>query len=250
MHRAQAVADLALKGLAAATVSSKALGAAEASSLKSAVDQDARDAIYSGALTIAEAIQGLDRHLYTWATVKLYYSVFYFARAALALQGTCVFYVNSTPYSWLAAPGEVPKKRAGNTHKVVLDVFRMQLSTHVLLSQPIGVDEPHTWLMSKREAANYRIARFREPDAPDHFKFVERHGVRQPVRDYLADNGHLFTFDPDHAMLSFPIAAMRDALSLLKQGGSGLSQDDSMFIAGLCRDRTGPVPEFRKLLLT
>ena len=59
----------------------------EATTLAASLRDDARDAIYSGVLSIAEAIQGLDRQLYSWTTVKLYYSVCYFARAALGLHG-------------------------------------------------------------------------------------------------------------------------------------------------------------------
>ena len=250
MHRAQSVADQSLKGVTASAIGSKPLTSAEASALSAALVQDARDAIYSGALTIAEAVQGLHRRQFTWATVKLYYSVFYLARATLALSGTCIFYVNKTPYTWISAAGDAPKKRSGTTHKVVLDAFKTHLPGHVLVSQPIGVDDPYEWLAARREAANYKLARFSEPDAPAHFKIVEKHGVRQPLRDYLADDVHLFTFDPDHAMLSLPVAAIKAVLVLLRQStGAGLSVDDCAFVARQCFDRAGPVPEFRKLLL-
>ena len=250
MHRAQAVADQALKGLAANAIASRPLSSAEAGTLRASLVLDAQDAIYSGALTIAEAVQGLHRRQFTWATVKLYYSVFYLARATLALQGACVFYVNRTPYMWISSAGEMPAKRSGTTHKVVLDTFRTRLPNHVLVSQPIGVDDPHEWLMARREAVNYKIARFSEPSAPAHFEIVDRHGVRQPVRDYLGDSSHVFTFDPDHAMLSFPIASIKDALELLRQAtGNGLPADDCAFISSQCFDKAGPLPEFRKLLV-
>jgi hypothetical protein len=248
VYLVQGVADTVLAGLKGSAATSRALSTQEAASLRAAMEQDANDAIYSGALTIAEAVHGLERRLYTWATVKLYYSVFYLARAALGLNGTCIFYIDRTPYTWESSAGATPRKRAGNTHKAVLDVFASQLSRHVLLSQPIGQQAAHEWLMSRRESANYKMARFSEPDAPNHFKFVERRGVRQPLRDYLADSVHLYTFDPDHAMLSFPVAALKDCLALLKAGGGALPAADAKLLANYCRDRAGPVPEFRKLL--
>lgn len=249
MHRAQAAADQVLKGLATNAIASRRLSSAEAIGLRASLLLDARDAIYSGALTLAEAVQGLDRRQFTWATVKLYYSVFYLARAALGLHGTCVLYVNRTPYTWISNAGETPAKRSGTTHKVVLDAFKTHLPNHVLVSQPIGVDEPHKWLMGKREAVNYKTARFSDPMAPAHFEIVDRHGVRQPLRDYLGDTAHLFTFDADHAMLSFPVAALRDVLlQLMGATGSGLLTDECSFIARQCYDKAGPLPEFRKLL--
>lgn len=211
--------------------------------------QDAKDAIFSGALTIAEAVQALDRRQFTWSTVKLYYSVFYLMRSTLALNGTCIVYSNKTPYTWTCSAGEMPKKRSGTTHKAALDGFKTHLPNHVLISQTIGLDHPLDWLMARREAANYKLLRFTEPDAPEHFKIVERFGTRRSVRDYIADQGHVFTFDPDHAMLSFPIAAMKEVLTTLSRvTGSGLASADSSFIARQCYDRTGPFPDFRTLL--
>jgi hypothetical protein len=96
---------------------------AEAFQLRSALVEDARDAIYSGVLTIGEAAQGLDRRLFTWATVKLYYSVFYLTRAMLGVNGIALFYVNGKPYVWTAKAGALPVKSSGTTHAAVLKAF-------------------------------------------------------------------------------------------------------------------------------
>jgi hypothetical protein len=251
MHRAQCVADRVLAGVAPRTISSLSLTAGEAAALSASLHDDARDCIYSGALSIAEAIQGLDRALFSWATVKLYYSVFYLARAALGLQGVAVVYSGRTPYTWVATAGQIPSKRSGTSHKVVLDAFAHFRNSSVLLSQQIGAENPFDWLTSKREFANYKQPKFCDPDAPYHFKFIAQHGVRQPVRDYVADDSHLFTFDPDHAMLAFPIATLKVLLSDLKVSNVGrLGQSDANFLASQVFDRAGPLPDLRRLLLS
>ena len=102
MHRAQGVAGRVLASVASGGISAPALSANDAAAFAAALQDDARDAIYSGALSITEAIQGLDRQLYSWTTVKLYYSVFYLARASLALHGVGVVYQDRTPYTWVA----------------------------------------------------------------------------------------------------------------------------------------------------
>ncbi len=219
--------------------------------LAASLHDDARDAIYSGVLSIAEAIQGLDRQLFSWTTVKLYYSVFYLARAALALNGIGIIYPDKTPYAWIAAAGNTPTKRAGTTHKAVLDAFRLYRKGSVLVSQQIGTEDPFAWLMSKRESVNYKVPKFCEPSAPSHFKFIEQHGVRRLVGDYVADDSHLFTFDPDHAMLAFPIAGLKLLLNDLKaSGGARLLPQDARFLASQFFDNNGPLPEFRKMLLS
>jgi hypothetical protein len=251
MHHAQDVANRLLTGIALSNVSSRALTSAEARTLTASLHDDARDAIYSGALSIAEAIQGIDRKLYTWATVKLYYSVFYLARASLGLHGTGIIYHNKSPYVWAAIAGETPTKRAGTTHKAALNTFKQYRSSSALLSQQIGAEDPFNWLMARRESANYRDAKFCDPGAPSHFKFVENHGVRRLVNDYVADDTHLFTFDPDHAMLAFPIAALKLLQSELEKSPIGkMSQVDSEYLASQAFDIKGPIAELRKLLLT
>lgn len=125
------------------------------------------------------------------------------------------------------------------------------MSGSLLLSQTIGADEPFGWLMAKREAANYKTARFSEPSPPTHFVNVERHGVRRLVGNYVADDTHLFTFDPDHAMLAFPIETMKLALDALRNAGAaGLVPSDAAFLSSQCFDRAGPIAEFRRLIVT
>lgn len=252
MHRAQGVANQLLAGLGAGGISSRALTTGEAAILAASLHDDARDAIYSAALSIAEALQGLDRRLYSWTTVKLYYSVFYLARASLGLHGVGVIYPDKgTPYTWAAVAGQTPIKRSGTTHKAVLDAFKLYRNNSILVSQQIGADEPFTWMVARRESVNYKVPKFCEPGAPSHFKFIERHGVRRLVGDYVSDDIHLFTFDPDHAMLAYPIAGLKLLLGDLKASGAALlSAEDAAYLASQVFDRTGPLPELRKLLLS
>ena len=219
--------------------------------MRAALVDDARDAIYSGVLTIAEAAQGLDRRLFTWATVKLYYSVFYLIRALLGIQRIGLIYVGRTPYVWNAAAGDRPDKRSGTTHAAVLGAFQEFMPGSLLLSQPIETDGPLEWLMGKREAANYRSGRFSEPSAPAHFGSAERYGVRRLLSDYIADHQHLFAFDPDHAMLAFPVETMKVTLQALRTAGVPiLAPEDTAFLASQCFDRTGPIADFRRLIVT
>lgn len=251
MHRAQRVANRILEGVAPCNISSHSLTSGDANRLLTSLHADARDAAYSGALSIAEAVQGLDRKLFTWATVKLYYSVFYLARAVLGFHGVGIIYSGTTPYAWVVAAGKSPTKRSGTTHKAVLDAFGLYCKSSVLISQQIGAEEPFTWLMARRVSANYSDPKFCEPNVPAHFSFIERHGVRRLVNDYIADASHLFTFDPEHAMLALPIAGLKLVLADLKLSPlRGLPPDEAAFLASQAYDINGPLPEFRKLFLS
>jgi hypothetical protein len=76
---------------------SHVLSAIEARKLQSYLKEDAVDYLYSAAVSLGDALCGVTRSLFTWATVKLYYSVFYAMRARLALKGFYLFYIGNRP---------------------------------------------------------------------------------------------------------------------------------------------------------
>lgn len=56
------------------------LSAAEADRIRLLLREDAKDYYYSGLLSFIEALRGPQCGLYSWATVKLYYSVLHASR--------------------------------------------------------------------------------------------------------------------------------------------------------------------------
>lgn len=102
-----------------------ALTAAHAATLSNALREDAKDYHFSACVTLVEAIRGLTAGLYTWSTVKLYYSVFYGLRGILALEAHCIFYVAQTAFRITAAAGESPVTIKGPTHRSVLRLYEM-----------------------------------------------------------------------------------------------------------------------------
>ena len=232
-------------------LSTISLSATQAAALRRALNGDAADYVYSGVVSIGDAVQAIDRSLFTWATVKLYYAVFYMTRALLAARGTAIFYVGTKPYSWACIAGAMAVKREGPTHKVVLASFEAVLPNSPLLSQPIGLDGALDWLMKRREEANYSNPRFSEPGAPAHLDLIARTGVRKSVSAYLRDDKYLYAFDPQHAMLAFPIEALKMIFRPKAIGGVGiaLSGDDRKYLASLYADKSGPLAEVVSLIL-
>jgi len=251
MHQAQRYVDLHIRPVAPnGKLSLVALSATQATGLSLALTRDAVDYLYSGTISIGDAVQAVERSLYTWATVKLYYAVFYLSRALLALNGTALVYEGSKPFSVACAPGATPVKRDGPTHKAVLTAFASVLPNTPLLSQPIGATPALEWLMQRREEANYTNARFCEPSAPAHFKVIAHAGVRRSISAYMHDTSYLYTFDPQHAMLAMPIEALKEVIKLFALNGAAnlISADDRRYIASLYCDKTGPLPEIVALL--
>lgn len=221
-----------------------ALTSGQASSLGAALADDARGSIYSAVVSIADAFSGLQRGYFSWATVKLYYACFYFAKAALARKGICVFYINTSPHYLHAVAGASPVACGGNSHSVVTNLYKSNVQNGVLNAQPIDGVHAFDWVASRREDVNYRDFRFSDPDVPGWFSTIDSLGVRRVVGDYLSDLP-LYAYDADHAMVALPLAAlMSERSSVLQFPGLGLSVADSTALKAFLSDRSGPIHHF------
>jgi hypothetical protein len=210
---------------------------------------DAVSYTYSATVSIGDAISGVRKELFTWTTVKLYYSTFYAFRALLALNGVCIFYIGRKPYCIEVKPGQTAKKRAGQTHKVVLDEFKNRNIEPSLLSQQIDLEDPLVWLISKREDANYKDAKFCEPNVPNHFKKIVDFGLRQAVKEYLLDTSSLYLFDPDHAILAYPLKTLQILYEqIVSPGNFNFRDEEVSYLCQLFSDQQGPIPEMNSVL--
>lgn len=221
------------------------LTSAQAAVLERMLAQDAMAYTYSGIISLADAISGVDRKAFSWSTVKSYYSIFYFLRAILAMKKICIFYQGSSPFIALSVAGKVPEKTKGNTHAVVLSQFKTYAKSHWLLSQEIDGGNALDWSRSLREEANYKISRFIEPNVPKQFSSLVQVGSRKAVTSYINDDQ--LAFDSDHAIIAYPLKALVFIVSDLKSAGMQFSAVDRQFLSSLCKDKDGPIPAFNAL---
>lgn len=251
MHRSQTYIDdhFLPQNSSTTAVKNTALSGHHANLLNGHLKNDSVGYLISSLISFGDAISAILNNLWTWSTVKLYYSVFYAIRSYLALESHCIFYKGSKPFGLYVQAGSVPEKLEGPTHKVVLDRFSKLYSHHLLLSQDIDLLSPFSWLMSRREEANYKNARFWEPVTPLHFKKIEEYGIRALTKEYCGKDRNLYLFDKDHAILSFPINAIIETVAQMKNVPLiGVSEEDTRYIKSLLRDKVGPVPELHNLI--
>ena len=232
------------------TFLNRPLTAQEAVQLQQLLRVDATNYLYSACVSIGDAAQAIDRALFTWATVKLYYSTFYLLRSLLAMSGRALLYEGTKPRTLTCRAGEEPAAiSAKGTHQAIITYFTKTFPRSPLISQYIGTDPPFQWLMHRREEANYSIGRFVDPQCPAHFAAIVRLGIRRSTSEYVADNTYLYTFDPAHAILALPIEALKQTVShpdLDIAANSGA--DTCTFFRGLFADRSGPLAGVLQLL--
>lgn len=217
------------------------LTAAQSQIFRAALAEDARGAIYSAVVSMADAFSGLQKGYFSWATVKLYYACFYLAKAALARDGHCVFYVGQTPHLLSAVPGARPISQSGNSHSVVTSLYKKLITFGSLNASTIDGVHAFDWITSRREDVNYREIRFSDPNVPKWFGTVDALGVRRVVGEYLADLS-LYAYDADHAMVALPLAALKDeAISSAQFAGLGLSSADLDSLKAFLVDKQGRI---------
>lgn len=209
----------------------------QANTARSYLFDDASGLLFTAAVSIADAIRGLRSGFYTWATVKLYYSVFYSARAALALKDVALIYKGTKPHTLKLLPGESLAKKSGTTHEVVLNAFCDSNPSSFYLSQTINQDKPLAWLRQKREEANYKSPKATEPNAPSHFQRIVSIGVGKTLSAYLSMHGPQYAFEPDHAMLSYPLLFWQDTLKEARSRSlPEISSDEIKFLKTAFQD--------------
>ena len=234
------LSSVVYSGISSAGIKSKSLAGVEAGSVRKHLHHDAIEYYYSSVVSVADALNGIVNSFYTWSIVKLYYSVFYSLRAYLAVADHCIFYLNKTPFTIRAVPGATCKKLNGPTHKVVLDLFSSEFPSSVLISQDIDNIHPFAWMVDRREEANYKFPKFCEPKLPQCFKFLEANNLYRAIGEYISDVNNLYAFDPDHAVLAYPILVARETIRAIKAKCLfGIDPDDQGSIEKLIGKRSG-----------
>ena len=139
--------------------------------LKPLLRKDALDYFNNAVISFSEGIDSIYLKRFSWATVKLYYSVFYLLRASMACHGFALLR-NYSMYRLKLKAGEKPytkgKKMYNSTHSGTIAHYKDVFSgADKLLTNKIDDIDVYKWLENVREIVNYREVSFRDPDCLD-----------------------------------------------------------------------------------
>lgn len=179
--------------------------------LNSDLIEDAKDLYFKGLLSLFEALNSIKGNLFSWSTVKLYYSLYYFLRCTMALNGVALVRQKSL-YYLKALDNESPisksKKKYNTDHSGTINYFVDLFSSDKLLSQNIENINAYDWFMNKREQINYRERQFNEPNYSTFWKYaaeeIAKGNFEKILKTYIEDN-YILCFQEEHAVLAIPI---------------------------------------------
>ena len=181
--------------------------------LKYDLTLDAQDIYFKGMLSICEALNSISIGLHSWAVVKLYYSVFYFLRCSLALNGYAIVR-NKCLYLLKIEEGAMPLKKSTeryrNDHVGIINVYKDIIGLRdVLQTNTINGECVYLWLSEKRNQIHYRQSSFDEPNYCDFMQiFNDIHAIEdleKYIIEYIKDSVPIYCFDANHACLAMPI---------------------------------------------
>lgn len=164
---------------------------------------------YKALLSYTESIPAVVNKLYSWATVRLYYSVFYAIKAYLACNNIAILRAERKLYYIKTKEGEFFKKCDDTTdHKgTILTLCKVFKNTDMLLSNNIDDTNVYQWMMKRREEVNYKDMDFHDPNAPDFWSLlnteITQYGISTVV-DKMVNDQWLYCFQSEYAVLGVP----------------------------------------------
>lgn len=181
--------------------------------LRLALWDDAEDLYFKGLLSLSEAISSVSRHLYSWATVKAYYALFYLLRSSLAVRDNAIVRNRST-YLFHINVGEMPRKKASKKYKgdhiTTIKIYQdLYGYSDILQSNTIDNQNSYEWLLKRREQVNYHQREFYDPEPPDFLQSIseqiDKNSFDSLISTYVNDKKYIYCFQADHACLALPI---------------------------------------------
>lgn len=142
---------------------------------KHAKYEDILSYYYKSLLSFCEGLDAVSRKNYTWATVKLYYSVFYGLRCSLLCRDVVMVRAGGNLYRFKIASGvKYAKPKEMNDHSgtiyTYVDFFQR---TDFFCSNPIEDRNAYFWLKECRDIVNYKDGVFHDPETTSMWENID-----------------------------------------------------------------------------
>ena len=172
--------------------------------------EDVLNFYYKSLLSFSEGVDAILRNNYTWAAIKLYYSVYFGLRTSLLCRNIVLVRAAKHLYKFKIAPGEHYDKPSdmtdhGGTIDTYVDLFQR---TDFFCSNLIENKNAYFWLKECREIVNYKDSVFHDPETSaiwdDIVKNITKTGIKKCLSLFI-DEKDKYCFLPEYAILAIPI---------------------------------------------
>lgn len=224
------------------------LSSNDVQALKETAKKDAINFFYNGIISFSEGIDSALKKSFSWATVKLYYSIYYLIRASLAAKNIVLLRCKSMyrlELSQNSSPYNTGNKRYNTTHEGTINHYRdLYGSADLLLSNKIDDFDAYEWMMNVREIINYRCATFLEPGHLEiwsqYAACIEDNTIVELFDLIISDQRYIYPFQEEYAVIAIPVKRLIQTIKDL--GDAGLLNEFQPEKIGYLQNITQNVP--------
>ena len=206
------------------------------------IKEDLISLYYKSLLSFAEGLSAVNQNQLSWATVKLYYSIYYGLRCSLLCKSIVIARANRCLYYFKLDHGyqyHKPKDQTdhGGTIETYISLFS---KTDYFCSNNIEDKNAYSWMKECREIVNYKDAVFHDPDSTDMWNEViaqiQSVGMKKAVKKYVEERD-TYCFSPSTAVFAIPTNRIRSlAKELRNEGVHPLSSEQKEWIKDIIND--------------
>lgn len=185
---------------------------------------DMNDTIYKMLFSFFSALIDMKMKNFSWATIKFYYSIFYYMKSKLLCDGIHITYLFGNYYAF-----DVNKKnkfikfqKKQNSHTSVFEYYNEKYYQRDILLrvelQDDGNDKIYNlyqWYQIKREIVNYKSISFEEPSVYEFWESVINYVPIENLFNNIIKSPFNYINTDDYAIISVPICCFIDLISNL-----------------------------------
>ncbi len=206
---------------------------------KKSKKQDMSSFYYKSLLSYAEGLDAISRGNYTWATIKLYYSVYFSLRCSLLCRNVILVRANGNLYYLkLETNATYKKPKEMSDHGGTIDVYTALFKTTDFLCSNLVEDKfSYSWIKQCREIVNYRDEVFHDPDVNELWEKVvsdiEKNGIEKTIATYV-QNKSSSCFSPETAILAIPTyRIMATAQEMKNEGIASIEERQKLWVKNI-----------------
>lgn len=182
---------------------------------------DMNDTIYKMAFSFISAFIDLKNNNYSWATIKFYYSIYYYVKSKLLFDGIHITYFNKNAYAFnINNKNKFIKLKNNNSHQAVFEYYNTiyyQRDPLLMLEIPdinnCETKKVYEWYEDKRNIINYRSIRFEEPYIYKFWEAVNEYkNIEDLFNNIIKDKNNIYVTDEDYAIIAVPVYCLTDLI--------------------------------------
>lgn len=211
----------------------------ELENLKECQKRDSVSFYFNSLFSFLQALKSIKEKSYSWATVQLYYSVFYSCKAILGFDQIGIIRKNGLNKLEIKVGEKAKGLKQENDHKQTIKCFTITYPDSFILSNNIGDQTFFEWIQDAREITNYRQQVFLEPRVHVFLQtIIDRIKNRGSYLDLLnqySANWAIYCFQEESALIAGPYYLLTEVFQKYKSQSERMSAPEKKEILTLLK---------------